>query len=106
MSLRDASALRTRLRQVNLEYSALVREKSEEGRCVRMGELKAERKALMALMAAGATGGHRPLASRQQLAGALYGNLQRDEPASITANHAASAAGYLERIADALELRT
>jgi hypothetical protein len=62
----DTSMLRTRLRQVNVEYSALVRERSGEGRFVRMGELRAERRALMALMAEGATGVRRPLVSRQQ----------------------------------------
>lgn len=66
MDPRDASMLRTRLRQVNFEYSALVREKSGEGRFARMGELRAERRALMALMAGGVTGVRRPLISRQQ----------------------------------------
>jgi hypothetical protein len=50
MSSRDASLLRTRLRQVNVEYSALVRDRSGEGRFVRMGELRTERRALMALL--------------------------------------------------------
>jgi hypothetical protein len=89
MNLRDASTLRTRLRQVNLEYSALVRERSGEGRFVRMDELRAERKALMALIAAGATGVRRPLVSRQQ---PQYSSLQTDKPASIPANRADTAA--------------
>jgi hypothetical protein len=50
MSTRDASLLRTRLRQVNVEYSALVRDRSGEGRFVRMGELRTERRALMAVL--------------------------------------------------------
>jgi hypothetical protein len=44
-------AIRTRLRNVNVEYSALVKDKSGEGRFVRMSELKAERAELMALLA-------------------------------------------------------
>ena len=51
MNSREASLLRTRLRQVNIEYSALVRDRAGEGRFVRMGELKAERAELMALLA-------------------------------------------------------
>lgn len=66
MNASGVSALRTQLRQVNLEYSALVRERSGEGRFVRMGELRAERRTLMALMAARAKGACRPLASPQQ----------------------------------------
>lgn len=66
MNPSDASMLRTRLRQVNFEYSALVRDKSGEGRFARMSELRAERRALMTLMAGGATGVRRPLVSRQQ----------------------------------------
>jgi hypothetical protein len=51
MQLNDASLLRTRLRQVNVAYSALVRNKAGEARFVRMAELRAERDALMALLA-------------------------------------------------------
>jgi len=39
MSFRERAHLRTRLRQVNMEYSALVRERSREGRLVRMTAL-------------------------------------------------------------------
>ena len=66
MNPRDACMLRTRLRQVNLAYSALVRERSAEGRFVRMAELRAERQALMALMAEGATGARRWPVSRRR----------------------------------------
>ena len=45
------SVIRTKLRDVNVEYSALVRAKGSEDRFVRMHELKVERQALMALMA-------------------------------------------------------
>jgi hypothetical protein len=47
----EISATRIRLRDVNIEYSALLRNKSGEGRFVRMGELRNERRALMALIA-------------------------------------------------------
>ena len=71
MNSRDIFMLRTRLRQVNVEYSALVRERAGEGRFVRMSELRAERRALMDLMAEGATGARRPPVSRQQPPAAL-----------------------------------
>jgi len=50
MNSREAFLLRTRLRQVNMEYSVLVRDRSGERRFVRMAELRAERHALMALL--------------------------------------------------------
>jgi hypothetical protein len=50
MSLREI-ALRTKLRELNIEYSALVRSKTGERRFVRMGELTLERRGLMALIA-------------------------------------------------------
>jgi hypothetical protein len=66
MSFRDAALLRTRLRQVNVEYSALVRDRSGEGRFVRMDELRTERRALMARLSGGATGGRRLLGSHRR----------------------------------------
>jgi hypothetical protein len=59
MDLREVCLIRTRLRQVNVEFSALLRAGSSEGRFVRMSELKAERKALMALMAQALVSGSR-----------------------------------------------
>ena len=50
----DYAALRSRLWDVNIEYSALVKSKTE-GSLSRMAQLKAERKTLMALLA-GETG--------------------------------------------------
>jgi len=44
-------ALRTKLREVNIEYSAQVRKQVEERRFARMGELRVERQTLMALIA-------------------------------------------------------
>ena len=49
------SALRTRLRDVNVEFSSLLKNKSGEGRIVRMTELKSERATLMALLAGDTT---------------------------------------------------
>ena len=50
MTSRYASALRTRLRDVNMEFIALLRDKSSGARFVRLAELKAERSVLMALI--------------------------------------------------------
>jgi hypothetical protein len=47
----EISAIRTQLRDVNVEYSALVKDKSGEGRFMRMRELRAERATLMAMLA-------------------------------------------------------
>jgi hypothetical protein len=67
MNTAELSAIRTKLRNVNVEYSALVRSKAGEDRFVRMHELRAERQALMALVAGlGGTGGASLLAPRQQ----------------------------------------
>jgi hypothetical protein len=48
----DIAALRTKLRGVNIEYSALLKGGAAGGRLVRMAELRIERHALMALIAA------------------------------------------------------
>ena len=50
MSPSEMFAIRTRLRNVNVEYSALVKDKSGEGRFARMRELRAERAELMTLL--------------------------------------------------------
>ena len=50
MNPSEMALLRTKLREVNIEYSALLRKKVEEQRYARMGELRAERQALMALI--------------------------------------------------------
>ena len=47
----DLVRLRTQLRAVNIEYSALVRSPGGEDRMLRLGELNIRRKALMALIA-------------------------------------------------------
>jgi hypothetical protein len=65
----DSSQLRIRLREVNMEFSALVRDKSGEGRFMRMGELKSERQALMAMLFGKAVGGRRPTITRQYMPG-------------------------------------
>jgi hypothetical protein len=51
MNPSEMFAIRTRLRNVNVEFSALVKDKTGEGRFLRMRELKAERAELMALLA-------------------------------------------------------
>jgi hypothetical protein len=66
MNSRETCMLRTKLRQVNMEYSALVRDRARERRFVRLGELRTERRALMNLLFGGAnskraTGGCRSL---------------------------------------------
>jgi hypothetical protein len=43
MNPRRTSALRTRLRDINIEYSALVKSTAVEGRSVRMAQLRSER---------------------------------------------------------------
>jgi hypothetical protein len=67
MNTEELSAIRTKLRNVNVEYSALVRSKAGEDRFVRMHELRAERQALMARVAGlGGMGGASLMAPRQQ----------------------------------------
>jgi hypothetical protein len=45
------NAIRRKLRELNLEYSALLRDRFGEGRFARMAKLRAERNALVALIA-------------------------------------------------------
>ena len=51
MNVSEIAVLRTKLRALNIEYSALVRRKAGEDTFVRMAELRVERRALMALVA-------------------------------------------------------
>jgi hypothetical protein len=51
MHVEEIAVLRTRLRDVNMEYSALVRKRGGEDSFVKMDELRARRQALMALIA-------------------------------------------------------
>jgi hypothetical protein len=44
--------LRTKLREINIAHSALVRRKADQDRLGRLGELRRERRALMAVIAA------------------------------------------------------
>jgi hypothetical protein len=55
----EIAVLRTRLRDVNMEFSALVRTKGGEDRFLKMDDLRARRQALMALIAKAAR--HQPL---------------------------------------------
>ncbi|MFZ0849603.1 MAG: hypothetical protein WAO08_10420 [Hyphomicrobiaceae bacterium] len=47
----ELNAIRRKLRDLNLEYSALLRDRFGEGRFARMAKLRAERNALVALIA-------------------------------------------------------
>ncbi len=47
----EIALLRTKLRELNIEYSALVRRKAEQLRLARLGELRVARQALMTLIA-------------------------------------------------------
>jgi len=47
----DRNALRKRLRDINIEHSALLRTKSREDRFVRLAQLRNQRAALMRLLA-------------------------------------------------------
>jgi hypothetical protein len=48
----DIAVLRTKLRGVNIAYSALLRRSAAQDRVVRMAQLRTERHALMAIIAA------------------------------------------------------
>ena len=75
MTARELSIIRTKLRDVNVEYSALVRAKAGDRRFVRMHELKAERQALMALMVGlGGTTRTAGIATHQQPLDAAHQN--------------------------------
>ena len=47
----ELNAIRRKLRDLNLEYSALLRDRFGEGRFARMAKLRAERNALVSLIA-------------------------------------------------------
>ncbi len=68
MSARETFVLRTRLRAVNMEYSALVRDRTRDRRFVRMAELRAERSALMQLLFGRAANDRGPPAPRRDVA--------------------------------------
>jgi hypothetical protein len=53
MNSRERAQLRTRLRQVNIAYSSLVRDPSAEDRFARMTALRIERRAIMSLLFGG-----------------------------------------------------
>ena len=68
MNFCETFLLRTKLRQVNMEYSALVRDRTSERSFVRMDELRIERRALMNLLFGGANSKRRPHVSRSDVA--------------------------------------
>lgn len=55
--MREIAALRSKLREINIEYSRFLRKGAAEEKLARMGELRAERRGLMALIAQ-ANAGH------------------------------------------------
>ena len=48
----DMARLRTKLREINIAHSALVRREADQDRPVRLAELRHERRALMTIIAA------------------------------------------------------
>src|SRR5262245_44329475 len=70
MSRSEIAVLRTKLRALNIEYSALVRGGGED-RCVRKEVLRVERRALMALIAQQQRDNRERHAAVGNLAGAL-----------------------------------
>jgi hypothetical protein len=73
MNLGELAVLRRKLREVNIEYSALVRKKAVQARFVRLEELRVERYALMALIAdeRGRDGSERRLLPAQESANSV-----------------------------------
>ena len=67
MNCRERARLRTRLRQVNIEYSALVRDRSGDGRFARMTALRIERRSIMSLLFGDERTERRVLASCQPM---------------------------------------
>jgi hypothetical protein len=65
MNFRDRARLRTKLRQLNIEYSALVRNRSGDDRFIRMTALRLERRAIMSLLFGDEPTKHGVPASRQ-----------------------------------------
>jgi hypothetical protein len=51
MDGRELAVLRTKLREVNIEYSGLVRRTKGDGTLLRMEELRVQRRALLVLIA-------------------------------------------------------
>jgi hypothetical protein len=51
----DRRALRTRLRETNIEHSALLKDKSGEGHLARLAQLRIERVTLMRLLSGDGT---------------------------------------------------
>jgi hypothetical protein len=78
MNFCETFLLRTKLRQVNMEYSALVRDRTSERSFVRMDELRIERRALMNLLFGGANSKRRPHVSRSDVALQQLADLYRE----------------------------
>jgi hypothetical protein len=70
MNRNELAVLRTKLRALNIEYSALVRGRGEDT-CVRKEELRVKRRGLMALIAQQRLEGRKPDTAVSSLAGAV-----------------------------------
>jgi hypothetical protein len=68
MNSRERAQLRTRLRQVNIAYSALVRNRSAEGRFVQLTALRFERRVIISLLFGGELAEGRMAIARQEKA--------------------------------------
>ena len=68
MNSRERAQVRTRLRQVNIEYSALVRNRSAEGRFFQMTALRFERRVIISLLFGGERAEGRIAIARQEKA--------------------------------------
>jgi hypothetical protein len=93
MNRSEIAVLRTKLRALNIEYSALVRGRTGEDTCVRMEELRVERRALMALIAQQRLEGREHHTAVASLVGALSlpgSEMTAVYPASATVGSAAS----------------
>ena len=71
MNRSEIAVLRTKLRALNIEYSALVRGRMGEDTCVRKEELRVERRTLMALIAQQRLESRKSDTAVSSLAGAL-----------------------------------
>jgi hypothetical protein len=67
MNFRERYQLRTRLRQVNIEFSALVRDTARDRRFARIDELRLERRQLMSLLFGNKHRDDRAMTAHQQM---------------------------------------
>ena len=68
----DIARLRTKLREINIAHSALVRREADHDRPARLVELRSERRALMAVIAACVESAPKARVSRHALSVPLH----------------------------------